>query len=171
LFLGSDSPARFRNRSIPDTAQAYAVCAVMKSNCPAGEGFSVSSFLILHYDLYQALPKEEQKMSTPFPGPILQLPEADIPLPGLKAYLSQGPQHQILFMTFEQDALIPEHSHESQWGVVLEGRADFIIAGKPCSYSKGDRYFISSGTKHSVKIHAGYADITYFNQADRYAAK
>jgi quercetin dioxygenase-like cupin family protein len=123
------------------------------------------------YDHYQTPSKEKDEMSTIFPEPILQLPEADIPLPGFKAYLSQGPEHQILFMRFEQDALLPEHSHAGQWGVVLEGRIDFVIDGKPASYSKGERYFIPAGVGHSVKIHAGYTDITYFDQADRYAAK
>ena len=37
-----------------------------------------------------------------FPPPVLQLPEADIPLPGIRAYLSQGPSHQIIFMEFAE---------------------------------------------------------------------
>jgi hypothetical protein len=54
-------------------------------------------------------------MTQVFPEPIRDLPEADIPLDGLKAYLSQAGSHQILFMQFDQDVEIPEHSHESQW--------------------------------------------------------
>ena len=61
-------------------------------------------------------------MAETFPEPITNLPEADIPLSGLKAYLSQSDNHQILCMEFEEDVEIPKHSHESQWGVVLEGR-------------------------------------------------
>ena len=41
-------------------------------------------------------------MSEFFPEPIIQLPEAAIPLAGLKAYLSQSENHQILFMQFEE---------------------------------------------------------------------
>ena len=37
-------------------------------------------------------------MSEIFPEPILKLPEADIPIAGLKAYLSQSDKHQILFI-------------------------------------------------------------------------
>jgi quercetin dioxygenase-like cupin family protein len=110
-------------------------------------------------------------MSSPFPEPILRLPEAAIPLPGLTAYLSQAPEHQILFMHFEEDAELPEHAHASQWGVVLEGRVDFKIDGQVKSYFKGDRYLIPAGARHSVKIYAGYADITCFDQPDRYAVK
>jgi len=110
-------------------------------------------------------------MSELFPEPILNLPEADIPLKGIKAYLSQGNNHQIIFMEFTEDVDLPEHAHESQWGIVLEGRIDLIIGGVKKSYLKGDRYFIPKGVKHSGKIYAGYADITFFDQVDRYKEK
>ena len=110
-------------------------------------------------------------MSEIFPEPIIDLPKADIPLDGVKANLAQGERFQILFMNFEKDVLLEEHSHESQWGVILEGKIDLIIDGKEFQFKKGDRYFISKGTKHSGKIYKGYADITYFNQKDRYKVK
>lgn len=110
-------------------------------------------------------------MKNIFPEPINQLPAADIPLEGVKAFLSQGKNHQILFMEFETDIDLPEHAHESQYGVVLEGRIDLIIDTKTCTYKKGDRYFIPKGVRHSGKIYAGYADITFFNQKDRYKMK
>ncbi|MHC4623266.1 MAG: cupin domain-containing protein [Planctomycetota bacterium] len=110
-------------------------------------------------------------MSEVFPGPITDLPLADIPLDGLKGYLSQGKDHQILFMEFREDIEVPEHSHESQWGVVLEGKIDLTIEGVMRTYSKGDRMFIPKDAKHSAKIYAGYADINFFNQKDRYKAK
>jgi quercetin dioxygenase-like cupin family protein len=106
-----------------------------------------------------------------FPPPILGLPQADIPLAGVEAYLSQGDDHQILFMTFNQDVDLPEHAHASQWGIVLEGRIDLTIDGETRSYLKGERYFIPADTLHSGRIHAGYADITYFDQVDRYPVK
>jgi quercetin dioxygenase-like cupin family protein len=110
-------------------------------------------------------------MSTLFPEPIRQLPEADIPVPGVTAYLSQSDNHQIIFMQFSQDVEIGEHSHESQWGVVLEGQIDLITDGVEKSYTKGDCYFIPKGVRHAAKIHAGYADMTYFNQPHRYSIK
>ena len=110
-------------------------------------------------------------MSELFPETILNLPEADIPIEGLKAHLAQGESFQILWKEFENDITLPEHAHERQWGVVLEGKIDLIIDDKNYSYEKGDRYFIPSGVKHSSKIHAGYADITFFNQPDRFKRK
>ncbi len=110
-------------------------------------------------------------MSDVFPGPVYELPEADIPVPGLRAYLSQASNHQILFMEFQHDVEIPAHAHAAQWTVVLEGRMDIEIEGVARAARKGDRIFIPEGATHSAHIHAGYADITFFDQKDRYKAK
>ena len=87
-------------------------------------------------------------MSEIFPGPIRNLPLADIPLDGLKAYLSQAENHQILFMEFAEDAEVPEHSHEAQWGAVLAGKIDLTIDGVERTYSKGDSVFIPNHDCH-----------------------
>ena len=110
-------------------------------------------------------------MSKVFPEPIRRFPQADIPLSGIKAYISQSDDHQILFMEFDEDVEVPEHSHESQWGVVLEGKIDLVIEGVERTYTKGDRVFIPKGAKHSARIYAGYADISFFNEKDRYKRK
>ena len=106
-----------------------------------------------------------------FPKPIRNLPEADIPLEGIKAYLSQSDTHQIIFMEFEKDVDLSEHSHAAQIGIVLEGQIDLTIDGKKKTYTKGDRYYIPDGVLHSGKIYAGYADITFFDEPDRYSMK
>ena len=110
-------------------------------------------------------------MPNVFPDPVTKLPEADVPIEGVRAYLSQSDDHQVVFMEFSKDASVAEHSHESQWGVVLEGRIDLVVDGTARTYGKGDRYFIPKGVKHSAKIHAGYADMTFFDQKDRYRRK
>jgi quercetin dioxygenase-like cupin family protein len=106
-----------------------------------------------------------------FPPPIQELPEADIPIAGIKAHLSQAKTHQIIFMEFAQDVDLPEHAHAAQYGVVLEGKIELVIDGNRHVYKKGDRYFIPAGVRHSGKIHAGYADITFFNEPGRYSVK
>lgn len=110
-------------------------------------------------------------MACNFPQPIVSLPEADIPIKGIKAYLSQAENHQIIFMEFSEDVDLPEHAHASQWGIVLEGKIELVIDGVRHIYGKGDRYFIPPGVKHSGKIFAGYADMTFFDQKDRYGVK
>ena len=121
---------------------------------------------------YDDATKQEVHQIKPiFPSPILALPEADIPLKGAHAFLSQGKNHQILFMQFEEDIDLAEHSHEDQIGFVLEGRIDLSFDGKKHTFVKGDRFHIEKGKPHSGRIYAGYADITFFNQADRYKVK
>ena len=110
-------------------------------------------------------------MSEVFPDPIKNLPEADIPLEGITAYLSQSDTHQIIFMEFAKDVELPEHSHAAQIGIVLEGKIELTIGGKKETYTKGDRYYIPEGVLHLGKIYAGYVDITLFNEPDRYSAK
>lgn len=82
-----------------------------------------------------------------------------------------NPTHQILFMEFSKDVTLPKHSHEAQWGIVLEGRIDLVIDGKAHTFTKGDRYFIPAGIRHSAHIHAGYADVTFFDAPDRYSVE
>ena len=110
-------------------------------------------------------------MDQVFPEPIRNLPEADIPLDGLTAYLSQSETHQILFMEFKKDVDLSEHSHADQVGIVLEGKIELVIEGEKHFFSKGDRYHIPEGVRHSAKIYAGYSDITFFNEPNRYSAK
>jgi quercetin dioxygenase-like cupin family protein len=110
-------------------------------------------------------------MSKVFPKPISDLPEADIPIDGITAFLSQSESHQIIFMAFEKDVDLTEHSHAAQVGFVLEGKIELIIDGERQSYSKGDSYYIPEGVPHSGKIFAGYADITFFDEPGRYSKR
>ncbi len=106
-----------------------------------------------------------------FPETIRDLPQADIPLDGITAYLSQADTHQILFMEFDRDTELPEHAHAAQMGIVLGGKIELVIDGKKQCFGKGARYYIPAGVMHSAKIYAGYADVTFFNEPHRYAAK
>jgi quercetin dioxygenase-like cupin family protein len=110
-------------------------------------------------------------MNNIFPEPIRQLPIANIPLKGVTAYLSQSDSHQILYMLFEKTVELPEHQHADQIGFILEGKIELVINDEKKVYSKGDRYHIPAGIKHSAKIFKGYADITVFMEPDRYNIK
>ena len=110
-------------------------------------------------------------MRSIFPEMIVNLPEADIPVKGLKAYLLQGERQQMVFMEFFEDIEISEHSHEAQWGIVIKGQIDLTIEEEKHILTKGETYFIPKDVPHSAKIYAGYADLTFFNQKDRYKVK
>ncbi len=62
----------------------------------------------------------DASVTNPFPAQIRHLPLADIPLPGVTAYLSQAATHQTLYMHFEETVVLTEHSH-----------ADLVIGGQP----------------------------------------
>jgi quercetin dioxygenase-like cupin family protein len=106
-----------------------------------------------------------------FPEIITKLPETDIPLEGVHSHLLQGANQQLIFMSFNADVEVPSHSHEAQWGAVLDGELEITIGGKKYSYTKGDTYFIPKGVKHSARIRKGYKDLTLFDQRDRYQVK
>jgi quercetin dioxygenase-like cupin family protein len=110
-------------------------------------------------------------MSSVFPEPILNLPEAEIPFDGVKAYLIQGENNQIIFMEFKKDVEVPEHSHDSQWEIVLNGKVEYYENGIKHIYIKGDRFYIPKGILHSAKVYSGYAAIAYFNEKERYKRK
>ena len=106
-----------------------------------------------------------------FPEIITNLSEADMPIEGVHSYLFQGENQQFIFMSFENYVEVPEHSHEAQWGVILDGEIELTIYGNKCTFAKGDTYFIPKDVKHSARIRKGYKDLTFFNQKDRYKAK
>ena len=106
-----------------------------------------------------------------FPEIITGLPEADIPFEGVQAFLFQGSEQQFIFMTFEKDVEVPEHSHEAQWGVVLDGEIEFTIDGDKFVFTRGNTYFIPKDIPHSARVRKGYKDLTLFDQKDRYKAK
>jgi quercetin dioxygenase-like cupin family protein len=110
-------------------------------------------------------------MKSIFPQTIQNLSEVIIPFNGVKGYIVQGEKEQVVFMEFEKDIEIPEHSHESQWEIVLEGKVDYCEDGKKIRYKKGDRFFVQSRKKHSAYVYAGYCCIMFFNQKDRYKKK
>jgi quercetin dioxygenase-like cupin family protein len=106
-----------------------------------------------------------------FPEIINDLPQADVPLAGVRAYLFQGEDKQLVFMTFPEDVDVPEHSHAAQWGAVLDGEIELTISGETAVYRKGDTYFIPAGAAHSARIKGGTSVQDLFDQRDRYRLK
>lgn len=103
-----------------------------------------------------------------FPEMILGLPEADIPFKGVRGWISQGPDHQIVFMDIEPIGAVAEHSHGEQWGLVLDGEMDLTIGGVTKTYRKGDNYFVGDGVPHSAVFKERTFVQDMFRQVDRY---
>ena len=106
-----------------------------------------------------------------FPEPIQKLPKITLPFDGVTGYLVQGKKEQVVFIEFEQDTIVPEHSHASQWELVVEGKVDLTRDGQTQTYTKGDCFFIPKGQPHAARVHKGYHCIIFFDQHDRYHVK
>lgn len=110
-------------------------------------------------------------MKSFFPLPITRLPRADVPLKGMTGFLSQGKSHQVVFSEYTRNANIPEHSHSTQWGVVLKGKIRFIVKGKSRTFTRGEVFFIPGGARHSSQVIAPYADVQFFAEKSRFKAR
>jgi len=106
-----------------------------------------------------------------FPEIVRDLPQADVPIPGVRAYIFQGENKQLLFMAFAEEVDVPEHDHAAQWGVVLLGEIELTIGDDTNTYLPGDTYFIPAGVPHRAHIRAGSCLQDMFDQPDRYGPK
>ncbi len=102
---------------------------------------------------------------------ILDLPEADIPFPGVRAWISQAEDHQVCFFDIEPIGEVTPHSHGEQWGVVLEGRMKLTIGGVEKEYGPGDSYHIPAGVIHGATFLTKVRVIDYFADRERYKPK
>ena len=107
-------------------------------------------------------------MKTIYPEILTNLQEADIPFDGVKGWISQSEDHQIVFMEIEAIGIVPEHSHGAQWGIVVEGEMELTIGGVTNIYKKGDSYYIPEGVMHSANFISKTWVIDFFADKFRY---
>lgn len=106
-----------------------------------------------------------------FPQFIQNLPQADLPVSGIRGWLFNGEKGQLLFIRAEQKTLLPEHKHGDQWGIVVAGRMELTIGTSTGTYRQGDSYFIPAGTLHKATLEQGFLALDYFADRDRYHTK
>jgi quercetin dioxygenase-like cupin family protein len=109
--------------------------------------------------------------NTVYPDMIRNLPEADIPVEGVRGWLMQTSNQQVVLFDIDQTAHVPPHSHCAQWGLMVAGEMSLTIGGETKVYKKGDSYFIPEGVEHSAKFHSQVFVIDWFDAPDRYQAK
>ena len=107
-------------------------------------------------------------MSPTFPEFIQQLPEADIPLEGVRARLLQAADHQVVFFDIDPIGAIPPHTHGDQWGTVVDGEMDLTMNGQTRALTRGDSYFIPGGVVHSATFKTRVLVVDVFADRDRY---
>ena len=106
--------------------------------------------------------------NTPFPEMIRSLPEIDIPIEGVRGWLLQGPEQQLVFFDLETIAEVPLHTHGEQWGVLIAGEMELTIANKTRIYHSGEWYHIPADTPHSAKFLKRCFVIDFFADKQRY---
>ncbi len=118
-------------------------------------------------------------MSTPrgkqaqgYPKAITDLPEADVPFKGIKAWILQTESRQLIFFEMQPDAVVPEHSHNyPQWGMLIDGGMKLTVDGKTQTIRKGDEYLIPAHAKHRVTFLAKTRVMDLFIEKTRYKPK
>lgn len=103
-----------------------------------------------------------------YPECITKLPQIDIPIDGVRGWLSQAADHQVVFFDIDPIGEIPPHSHGEQWGIVVEGEMELTIDGQTKRYGPGDSYHIPAGVVHGAKFLSHFRAIDVFADVDRY---
>ena len=115
--------------------------------------------------------KKTEFSALPYPKMIKSLPEIEIPIDGIRGWLLQSTNKQVVFFEFEPVGNMPAHSHCSQWGIVVDGEMELTIGDQTKIYRKGDSYFIPSGVVHSANFPTKVMVIDVFDSSDRYKTK
>ena len=106
-----------------------------------------------------------------YPDFITALPEAETPFPGVRGWISQAPDHQVLFVDIAPIGEVAPHSHGEQWGIVVEGEMELTIGDETRVYRPGDSYHIPPGVVHSASFATHFRAIDVFAEPDRYTPK
>ena len=106
-----------------------------------------------------------------YPEMITNLPEADIPFDGVKGWLLQGNDNQVVFFDIAPIGEVAEHAHGAQYGFVIDGEMELTIGGVTTTYKKGDSYFIPEGVMHSAVFKSRTFVMDVFADHDRYSTK
>ena len=104
-----------------------------------------------------------------YPKFITSLPEIDLPIDGVRGFLCQGTDQQVVFFDIDPIGGIPPHSHGDQWGIVVEGQMELTIGGETKRYRPGDSYFIPAGVEHSATFLSRVRVVDVFADRDRYS--
>jgi len=89
---------------------------------------------------------------TIWPREILRLPQVEFHIAGVTGHSLTDSEKQVTFFRFDEGTVVPDHSHASQWGYLVEGEMTLEIDGRTELYEAGDIYHVPGGTKHRTSF-------------------
>ncbi len=99
----------------------------------------------------------------PFPPSVHRLPKTS--LAGIDAYVHDDGATQVLFMELGRGAaevVVPTHTHDVEWGVVVEGEIRMTIDGREERHGPGSTHHIPAQVPHSFRFQPGTSSVHYF---------
>ncbi len=106
-----------------------------------------------------------------FPDFVTRLPALDLPFEGVWGHLLQAERHQVAFVAFDRDTVVPPHRHRAQWELVVEGEVRLTTPDGDATYSAGQSFHLPADVEHGATVRAGYRAVVIFDQADRYRSR
>ncbi len=99
---------------------------------------------------------------------VRKLPKAKVPIPGLQGWVFQGQNFQVVFFEIEKSTNIPPHSHEAQFGIMIDGKGAITIDGTRVELVPGISYFIHPGAVHEASFDTFSLVMDIFMEKSRY---
>ncbi|MEM0129765.1 MAG: cupin domain-containing protein [Thermoplasmata archaeon] len=100
----------------------------------------------------------------PFPEPVRRLPKTT--LAGIDVYVHDaGGTSQVLFMELpagRAEVTVPTHTHDVEWGIVVEGSIAMTIDGRTEEHGPGTTHLIPARVPHSFRFRPGTSSVHYF---------
>ena len=99
----------------------------------------------------------------PFPESVRRLPRSS--LAGCDVFVHDDGATQVLFMELpadRPDVVVPTHTHDVEWGVVVEGEITMTLGDRVERHGPGSTHLIPAGLPHSFRFKPGTSSVHYF---------
>ena len=99
----------------------------------------------------------------PFPETVRRLPRTD--LQGADVYVHDDGRTQVLFIEVARnrpEVVVPTHTHDTEWGIVVEGEIVMSFPDRTEVHSAGSTHLIPGKIPHSFRFRPGTSSIHYF---------
>jgi mannose-6-phosphate isomerase-like protein (cupin superfamily) len=99
----------------------------------------------------------------PFPETVRRLPRTS--LSGADVFVHDAGTSQILFIEVpagHPSVTVPTHTHDAEWGIVVEGEITMVFPDHTETHSAGMTHWIPAQVPHSFRFAPGTSSIHYF---------